>query len=248
MKKFVICFAFGLLLVSCAAEELIFTDKTFVKKSALAGKGNSTSVKVTVPIAGNMKIISDSINNKVFSVAKEIIYFGEKPYTSKDYDGLLSSFIGSYEQLFKEFPDYNIPWEASIDGKVIHQTDEILNIEIKHYSFTGGAHGYGGLRSILIDPNTGKYIPNAALFNDLKAFEKLAEEKFRIQFKIPTKDPINSTGMMFENEKFHLPNNIFYTEKGLLLYYNQYEIASYAEGPIELLFPYTEIENLLKLK
>jgi hypothetical protein len=33
----------------------------------------------------------------VFSVLKEIVYFGEKPYTSTDYAGLLASFIDSYE-------------------------------------------------------------------------------------------------------------------------------------------------------
>jgi hypothetical protein len=33
---------------------------------------------------------------------KELIYFGEKPYTSTDYDGLVNSFIGSYEQLQKK--------------------------------------------------------------------------------------------------------------------------------------------------
>lgn len=248
MKKYMFGFFFGILLAGCAQEQLTFTNKTFEKTTTLPCKERCTTVKVTIPIASNLKVVADSINNKIFSIAKEIIYFGEKPYTSKDYEGLLTSFVGSYEQLTKEFPEYEIPWEASIKGTVIHQTEDLLNIEINHYSFTGGAHGYGGLRSLLIDPKTGKAIANADLFNDVKAFEQLAEEKFKTQFNIPKKDPINSTGMWFENEKFHLPNNIFYTDKGLLLYYNQYEIASYADGPITLLLPYKKIDGFLKLK
>jgi hypothetical protein len=43
----------------------------------------------------NDLIVADSINKKVFSVLKEIVYFGGKPYTSTDYAGLLASFIDS---------------------------------------------------------------------------------------------------------------------------------------------------------
>jgi hypothetical protein len=50
---------------------------------------------------------------------------------------------------------------------------------------------------------------------------------------------------MFKNDKFHLPQNIFYTEEGLLLYYNSYEAASYADGPKEILFSYDEVSKYL---
>ena len=50
---------------------------------------------------------------------------------------------------------------------------------------------------------------------------------------------------MFENDTFQLPQNIFYTEDGLLLYYNSYEAASYADGPKEILFPYDKISKFL---
>jgi hypothetical protein len=38
----------------------------------------------------------------VFSVLKELIYFGEKPYASTDYNGLLNSFIPM--RTSKEYP------------------------------------------------------------------------------------------------------------------------------------------------
>lgn len=248
MKKWLYFLTLGLLIISCGKEELVFTTKTYEKKSTVLCKDTCTSVKVSIPVASNVKVVADSINNKIFSVAKEIIYFGEKPYTSTSYEGLLASFIGSYEQLHKDFPDYSIPWKATVEGNILHQSEEVLNIKIDHYSFTGGAHGYGGLRSILIDPKTGRSLHNTDLFTDVKAFEKLAEQKFRKQFAIADKEPINSKGMMFEEEKFQLPANIFFTKKGLLLYYNQYEIASYAEGAIEIVIPYNDLKDLLKIK
>jgi hypothetical protein len=34
----------------------------------------------------------------------------------------------------------------------------MINIEIKHYAYTAGAHGCQGLRFLLLNPNTGKTI------------------------------------------------------------------------------------------
>jgi hypothetical protein len=104
------------------------------------------------------------------------------------------------------------------------------------------------LLSFFIDTKTGKQIKKEHLFSDLKGFTKLAEQKFRKQQKVPKNVNINETGYWFTDEKFHLPLNIFLTEKGVKLVYNQYEVSSYAEGPIELLIPYKEADKYLKLK
>jgi hypothetical protein len=247
MKHFII---FTLLLFSAArcSNELVFEEQSFQKKTTLPCKENCPQITVKIPIAKDVPVVADSINKKVFSVMKEIIYFGEKPYTSTNYNGLLTSFIDSYEKLQKDFPKDTFGWEGKIEGNIKYQSDSILNIQIKHYTFTGGAHGYEGLRSLLFDPNTGKYIPTSHLFKNKNAFTAFAEKKFRAKYKIPENKSINSTGLMFDDEKFYLPQNIFYTDKGLLLYYNSYEAASYADGPKELLLPYKEINGYLRAK
>ena len=247
MKHFII---YTLLLFSAAqcSNELVFEEESFQKKTTMPCKENCPSISVKIPVANAVPVVADSINKKVFSVMKEIIYFGEKPYTATDYNGLLASFIDSYEKLQKEFPNDKFGWEADIEGTVKYQSDAVLNIEIKHYTYTGGAHGYQGLRSLLFDPNTGKTISNEELFHNKLDFKAFAEKKFRAKYKIPANKSINATGLMFEKEKFQLPQNIFYTDKGLLLYYNSYEAASYADGPKELLLPYTEVNDYLAVK
>ena len=229
MKYFII---YSLLLFSVAqcSNELVFEQESFQKKTTLPCTGDCPAISVNIPVANGVPIVADSINKKVFSVLKEIVYFGEKPYTSKDYNGLLTSFINSYDKLQKEFPNDKFGWEADIKGSVKYQSENVLNIEINHYMYTGGAHGYQGLRSLLFDINTGKSISNDQLFADKEAFKAFAEKKFRAKYKIPANKPINATGLMFEKEKFQLPQNIFFTDKGLLLYYNSYEVASYADG------------------
>jgi hypothetical protein len=246
--KYILLYTVLLFSMTRCSKELIFENQSFEKTTTLACPGSCPNIEVTIPIAKNVPIVADSINKKVFFVLKELIYFGEKPYPSTDYNGLVNSFIGSYEQLQKEYPKEAFNWEAEIEGSIKYQSDSILNLQIKHYTYTGGAHGYRGLRSLLFDPETGKSIPNNQLFKDPNAFQTFAEKKFRTKYNIPENKSINATGFLFEADKFSLPLNIFYTDKGLLLYYNRYEASSYADGPKELLLSYKELNDYLLLK
>lgn len=247
MKKFFTLSLLVLFLSSCK-NELAFKEERFEKKSTLPCKENCPDVTVTVPVASNVPIVADSINKKVFSVVKEIIYFGEEPYKSTDYQGLLDSFIASYDEMKTKNPKEIFGWEAKIEAKVTYHTDSILNIKMENYMFTGGAHGYSGIRSLLFDPKTGKNIPNEYLFKDLNKFRAFAETKFRAKYKIPTEQNINATGLMFESDRFELPMSYFFQENGLLLYYNTYEVASYADGPKDLLLSYDELKPYLLVK
>jgi hypothetical protein len=227
---------------------LVFEDQSFQRKTTLPGTENCPEIKVKIPVANGVSIVLDSINKKVFSVLKQIIYFGEKPYTSKDYNGLLKSFIDSYEQLQKKFPQDKLGWQGDINRSVTYQSENLLNIKIDHYTYSSGAHGYRGLRSLLFNPETGTSISANQLFKEQALLKAFAEKKFREKYKIPANKEINSGGLMFENEKFQLPQNIFITDKGLLLYYNIYGITSYADGATEMLLPYTEVNEFLYLK
>ena len=141
-----------------------------------------------------------------------------------------------------------IPWEATIDGEVVYEDENIITLMLNSYSFTGGAHGYASTSFLNFDKRQGTELENWELFDDLEGFEDFAETKFRIQEKIPQNKNINSTGFMFEGDSFHLSENLGYTQEGLQLIYNQYEVASYADGPIVLTLPYNEINLYLKRK
>ncbi|AWA29136.1 DUF3298/DUF4163 domain-containing protein [Flavobacterium magnum] len=246
MKKAGFLFMMLLVMAGCS-NELSFEQKSFTQKSALPCRPECTSISVTVPVAKDKPIAADSINKKVFATLKEIVMVGENQFADTEYNGLLRSFIKAYDKMQNENPDDRFNWEAKITGKVIYQSDSIINIELKHYKFTGGAHGYSGRTSLIFDAATGKYIPNEYLFRDRNRFKDFAEKKFRAAYKIP-EGPINATNLMFEGGAFQLPQTYFFTDKGLLLFYNVYEIASYADGPKELLIPYKEVNPYLAVK
>lgn len=246
MKYSVLSILF-LLCISCS-KELRFESESFEKTTTLDCNENCPSINLTIPVAKNSDVIADSINKSVFTTVKSIIDFSDKPNNSSNYEQLASSFIQAYEKLKKDFPKDHFGWEAKIEGELKHRSENILNIEIKHYTYTGGAHGYAGLRSLIFDPKTGKRIANEKLFKNWKLFKAFAETKFRNEYKIPRDQPINSTGMFFENDVFQVAQNIFFTKKGITLHYNPYEIAAYADGSRELLISYEEAKDYLITK
>jgi len=228
---------------------LAFSTKEYNKKTTLPCKGDvCTYVAISVPEAAGIEGVSDSINHSIFKVARSIVYFGEQPTGAKSYKELMDSFIASYDDLAKKYPADAMPWEAKIKATIDYQSDSIINIKLNNYMFTGGAHGYEGNRSLLFSATTGKILTYNNILHDKKAFTAFAEKKFREKFKIPSGKSINATGLFFENDRFILPQNIFYKENGLLLYYNSVEIGSFADGPKELLLPYAEIEQFLRIK
>lgn len=247
MKNYLFIIFLCLIFTSCK-KELSFENETFEEKSTVPCANDCPKITIEVPIAKNIKGTSDSINKKVFAVIKEIVFFEEDSVKVDDYKSLAKSFIASYEEMHQKFPNDTFGWEAKIIGNVEFESDQVLNLKIDHYTFTGGAHGYQGYRSLLFDKKTGKTIFNKQLFKNENEFKAFAEKNFRSKYKIPEKANINATGLMFENDKFQLPQNIFYTSAGLLLYYNSYEAASYADGPKELLFSYDKVSKYLVYK
>lgn len=228
---------------------LAFDSKEYNKKTTLPGNDPRTYVTISVPEAtGGSPAASDSINNKIFRTVRSIVYFGEKPTNAKSYEELTNSFIESYDELAKKFPADAMAWEAKIKATVDYKTDSLINIKVHNYMFTGGAHGYEGDRSLLFNAQTGHSLEYKDIFEDEKAFTAFAEKKFRAKYKIPQAKSINATGLMFKDEQFALPQNIFFKENGLLLYYNAYEAAAYAEQQQEVLIPYSEADPFLKMK
>lgn len=152
----------------------------------------------------------------------------------------MESFGDGYRDLIKSFPDETAAWEARIEGLVLHESSSVLSISLDAYIYTGGAHGYSGRRYLNFDVGQAQELSQDALFSNRSAFGKIAETAFRKAKDIPMGSAINSTGFMFEENRFHLPENIGFTPEGVVLHYNPYEVASYADGAIEITIPYKQ--------
>ena len=159
----------------------------------------------------------------------------------------MNSFETAYTDIKNIFKEEITPWEAKIDGKIIFEDEMLLTIQMDSYIFTGGAHGHQAKRFLNFDKKRGTELENWQLFQNRSDFQEFAEQQFRKQEAIPAEASINDTGLMFERDHFYLPENIGFTNKGIKLLYNPYEVASYAEGPIELTLPYKEVKPFLAI-
>ncbi|OWW26565.1 hypothetical protein B4Q04_02465 [Zobellia sp. OII3] len=202
------------------------------------------TVEIQIPKALENSKMAKTINTALKEEIIETLNYDDELEASSIKDAV-ESFSNGYWELKKLYPEEATRWEANIEGKVSYEDNDFLTIELNSYIFTGGAHGYGSQRFLNFDKHKAKELENWQLFQDRKDFEKFAEQKFRDQEHIPQDSPINSTGFMFDSDVFHLPENIGFTEEGIRLLYNPYEVASYADGPIVLTLPFSEIKPYL---
>lgn len=244
MKKTLRLLPILLLILGCENEsKLTFEPMELHSKNC----SDCAKIEISVPKALDKLTVSNTINQALKEEIISILSFDEEQEVD-NIDKAMASFTKSYQDLKAKFPDESMGWEASIIGEVSYENETILTIALNSYTFTGGAHGYGSTTLLNFDKRSGAELENWELFEDFEGFLKFAETKFRIQEQIPQDENINATGFMFEQDTFHLAENVGYTPEGIQFIYNQYEVASYADGPIILNLPYAEINSFLKVK
>lgn len=162
----------------------------------------------------------------------------QEEQTATNIETAITAFGEGYREVIRAFPDEMAGWEAQIEGMIQYESASLLTLSLDGYIFTGGAHGLSSRRLLNFDKAGAAEIDPETLFADIQGFRELAEAAFRAQYDIPEDAPVNSTGFMFEENVFSLPENIGFTPEGILLYYNPYEVASYADGPLEVVVPF----------
>jgi len=170
----------------------------------------------------------------------------EEDTDAKNIKAAVNEFIQDFQNFKNDFPESEAGYEVEISQSVLSQTKKILVLKTDFYLFTGGAHGYGATHYSNFDIASGEILEKEDLFADLEAFRNFAEKEFRKKYEIPEGENINSQGFFFENDKFALPENIAVTKNRVILVYNSYEAASYAEGELKLSFPRNKVAKWLK--
>ncbi len=204
---------------------------------------NCAYISVHVPWLESSNSRNKRINRTIEDHVINLMDY-EDESTARDMENMSKNFILNYEASSLEFPEYNIPWEANVEGKILTNTEEIISIQFDLALFTGGAHGYSSRSFLNIDPVSGEVFKSEDLFTS--EFKSYAEDVFRKKHEIPDNESINSTGYFFENDKFHLPQNIGFVKNKIILRYNAYEVASYSEGGIQLEIPREEAKDFMK--
>ncbi|AFL81042.1 Protein of unknown function (DUF3298) [Aequorivita sublithincola DSM 14238] len=240
----------ALITVSCNQEKNIeFSPESFTEKELSICK-NSKCPEITinyVEVFGDDEV-SKKINKKIKNFIFSSLLMGEDSIPSaKTIQEAATNFIEAYNADKAQFPDMAGDYFAEISVNEIYNSPKHICFEMRQYLFTGGAHGYGTTSFLNLDPKTGDELTSKELFKSNKELVAFAENKFRLQQNIAKNQSINDTGFWFENEKFYLPESVGFTRDSLIFIYNQYDIASYADGPIELKIAMKEAAPFLSI-
>lgn len=243
-----VCIAF--ISVSCDREKNIeFSSESFTEKELpICENANCPEVTINYVHVFGDEEVSEKINKKIDNFIISSLLLGDDTIpTAKTIQEAATGFIEAYWADKEQFPDMAGDYFAEITVTELYTSPKHICFEMRQYLFTGGAHGYGTTSFMNIDPQTGKELTAEQLFKNNKEFAEFAEKKFRIQQKIANEESINDTGFWFDNEEFYLPESVGFTQDSLIFVYNQYDIASYAEGPIELKIDMKEASPFLNI-
>ncbi len=131
-------------------------------------------------------------------------------------------------------------------NKILFQSDSLLSYAVEYSDYRGGAHGSYRITYTNIDLNelvtlTEEDIFIPGYFRQLT--EKIVQQLMN-DYEAEVPDSLLTRGF-FTIEDIVPNNNFWLNEEGIHYSYNQYEIAPYSMGVIDVMVPYTELEDIL---
>ncbi len=172
----------------------------------------------------------------------------------------LKKYVENYADLYresasdylKEYPYREKPhwyWNSlSKSNKILFQNNASLSYAIEYSDYTGGAHGSYSIEFYNIDLTNFKQITEEDLFvpEYKKSLSDIIVRQIMKNYNITSPDSLMANGFLVSAGEI-VPNNNFWIDKiGLHYTYNNYEIACYAMGHIDVFIPYSELKAILK--
>lgn len=170
---------------------------------------------------------------------KEKVFVGKKisDYRSSKIKIFIDSFFNRdrvSSEYFQEF-SYFQKWRFEI----VNQSQTEFSFKLRNYEFTGGAHGNTTVKSFNLDLTNMKSYKFEDKFKGLD-INKLAE--YCTNYCNDKDIPIFDNKIKATPELLSIWN---FTKEGLLLTFQQYSIAPYSSGVIEIHIPKKELDKLI---
>ncbi|MBK7407741.1 MAG: DUF3298 and DUF4163 domain-containing protein [Saprospirales bacterium] len=211
-------------------------------------EGRCVRLEMIYPLAsGTNELLAQKINDTLQQTLAQILFMlNPEGDSTHNIEQLADQFISSYSSFIQEVPDYSAGWWIESSHEVHRNTGKVVSIELMVSSFTGGAHPLGFSETFNFFVPEGTPVTLDKLITDQEGFLALVEKEFKLTRGLPESANLQDEGF-FYNEAFVLPTNFVFTEEGLYLIYNVYDVAPYVMGPTEILIPYTKLEGLLQV-
>ncbi|WP_066507047.1 DUF3298 and DUF4163 domain-containing protein [Rufibacter sp. DG15C] len=233
------------------AEALTFISQRVERPEKPCPKDSCAEVELQYLVAkGEPAALRDSLNQYMqrYLLSLQLMHNPDASLAPREDAAkvVAEQFVQQQADFRKDFPDAGARagWYMTVSSKPLHQTDQLVSLQIKSEGYSGGAHGYA-MTILQTFDSTGHALKITELVTDTVQLRKLVEQEFRKVRKLPATH-FRRQGFYTQQGRLPFPQNAALTVDGLLLYYNAYEVNAYAFGPTELLLPYTQLQTLLK--
>lgn len=269
MKKYKLFIAASLVLVgvcitSCIKKSVdIKFDKLESKERVYLFPVNDTTIPFSnVDIEFNYP--KKFKNNEDLARLQQIFngtFFNNESYDSLSPKEALAKYLEDYTEEYRELGEQykedmenlegeNKPswywYELQKSNEILFEDENILSYSVQHSDYTGGAHGSLNMLYYTIDLNKLITVTQESIFkpNYYKPLTSIIIEKLMAKYNLDSPEKLMEEGFFDINEI--APNNNFWiNDLGIHYVYNQYEIAPYSMGPIEVTIPYEDIKSII---
>jgi len=253
------CLAMGVLLISTISgkeskkivEAPVYISKHYTKKSAncsiknendacaiinidypffVAALGLRSSTQLNHYLAVNHITVRNTDDSKVV---------GAVDYAQK--------FIDDYLEYTKDDQGISGHWEQRKKIQITFLNERVLSLQDDEDGYTGGAHGFSNTRLSSLDLKTGKKLKlnDILVKNAGRKLHRIAEQHFRKLHNLSKRQSLAKAGFDFDKNRFVLSENFAVLKKGIVFYYNSYEIAAYVMGATQLFIPYEALVGVI---
>lgn len=218
--------------------------ETKIKKESPCVNGDCSKASVSFPIFSESQKGYQKLNDAIERKVRELLAgYVMNSDAEQNINQIMGAFVKSYTDFKKEFPESKTPWHITVTSKVSYTSDDFISMAFEVDTYSGGAHNLS--ETIYSNISTrGKEITKlSSFFRDRQAIKIMAEELFRDQKNIDAEESLSSAGYLFDKDNFELTDNFGFNDKGLIFYYNSYEIAAYSEGPTQIIIPSNSLKG-----
>lgn len=168
------------------------------------------------------------------------------PDSRTDLTKAVNLFVADYQAMRKDMGNIGGCWELKTTADTVYAGPKTMTVKFDTYAYTGGAHPNSNLSFYTFERESGRLLTLADLVTDTTALVSVVEKAFRRQQKLAPNANLEEQGYFLREGRFFLPANVGLSQEGLVFYYNPYEIAAYAVGPIQVTVPYAQLSGILR--
>lgn len=224
----------------------------------LKGKGQNPILKISI----NLLFPDTLSNNSILKKTRQIIlndFFPDIDKKITDPNLAMKAYIKDYIKFFDESEigalevgklddetQQKNEWWDNEKMIIRHNSENILSYSIESERYTGGAHGGRSYLNTVINLKTGERITEDDLFTEESRplIATIILKNLMAKNKVETAQDLELIGF-FDVMEIGMNKNFYLTNEGLVYTYNEYEIAAYALGTIEVLLSYKDISGLM---